>query len=325
MTEMKYAQLPGLDKPVSRIFYGTASQDMSLGKNVNTLLDGIFETGVNAFDTARGYGLSEKSLGRWMDERKMREKVVVLTKGCNVDIFGKNHVNEKIIRKELEKSLALLRTDYVDIYLLHRDDPNTPAGAFVEILNVLKREGKFKIFGVSNWTHQRIAEANRYAEEHGLEGLSVSSPNFGLADQVRDPWGGGCVTISGPRNADARAWYTKTQLPVLAYSSLGRGFFSGRIHSNDRKGAQKILDANAQKGYLCEENMERLRRTELLAAQLGVTVSQVAMAYVFHQEFNTFAIVSAREPGRMLSNIAAMGLPLTAEQCEWLDLRREEP
>lgn len=324
MAEMTYTKISGLDKPVSRIFFGTATRDMSAGKNVNSLLDAIYETGITAFDTARGYGLSEKSLGRWLEERRMWDRVVVLTKGCNVDLFGQNHVNRKVITKELEKSLDYLRCDCVDIYMLHRDDPKTPAGEFIEILNELQREGKFKVFGVSNWTHARIAEANQYAQAHGLNPISVSSPNFGLADQIRDPWGGGCVTISGPRNADARAWYAQAQLPVLAYSSLGRGFFSGRFRSDDLAGAKKFLDANAQKGYLCEENLERLRRAEILSAQLGVSVSQVALSYIFHQDINAFAIVSVLNEQQMRDNIEAVRLGLTQAQCEWLDLRREE-
>ena len=139
-----------------RIFYGTASKEMSMGKNVNALLDSVFEMGINAFDTARGYGMAEKSLGRWLKDSGKREQCVVLTKGCNVDLFGKNHVNRKVIMSELEKSLKMLGIDPVDIYLLHRDDPAVPAGELVEILNELQKEGKFKCFGVSNWTRERI-------------------------------------------------------------------------------------------------------------------------------------------------------------------------
>lgn len=220
-----------------------------------------------------------------------------------------------------EKSLKMLGVDYVDIYLLHRDDPAVPAGELVEILNELQKEGKFKCFGVSNWTRERIAEVNDYAARKGLNPIRVSSPNFGLAEQICDPWGGGCVTISGPENEGVRQWYADNQMPVLAYSSLGRGFFSGRFKSNDRKEAKKVLDANAQKGYLCEGNMERLRRAEILAEEKGVTVPQIAMAYIFNQKLNTFAIVSTSNASRMEKNVEALSLELTEPECAWLDLR----
>ena len=75
---------------------------------------------------------------------------------------------------------------------------------------------------------------------------------------MRDLWGGGCVTLSGPENAEARRWYREQRMPVIAYSSLARGFFSGRFRSGDYEGARAVLDAFAQKGYLYPENMERL-------------------------------------------------------------------
>lgn len=74
---------------------------------------------------------------------------------------------------------------------------------------------EYRIFGVSNWTHERITEANAYARSKGLEGFIVSSPNFGQAHQIADPWGGGCVTVTGEENEDARQWYTDNQMPVL--------------------------------------------------------------------------------------------------------------
>ena len=312
-------EIPGLSLPVPRIFFGTAIAPMLRGKNVNGLLDGIYAQGIYAFDTARGYGGAEKSLGTWIRERNNRDRIIILTKCGNVSLSGKVHVDSKVIRSELEASLKALGTGYIDIYLLHRDDPNTPVGEIIECLNEARRQGKIRVFGASNWTHERIAEANAYAEAHGLAGFTVSSPNFGLADQVGDPWGGDCVTISGPSNADARAWYTEQKMPVIAYSSLGRGFFSGRFKSGDFEGARKILDKPAQKGYLCEDNMERLHRAEILAEQKGRSVAQIAMSYIFSQTMPVFAIVSTTNPGRMHENIQAAQLRLTPEEVSWLE------
>lgn len=320
---MEYVKIPYVEKAVSRIFYGTAGQPFMMGGDGNDLLDAIYATGVNAFDTARNYMLAEKSLGKWIVDRGMRDKVVILSKCGHPSPFGRKRVNEKDIRKDLRKSLGYLGTDYIDIYLLHRDDPKVPAGEIVEIFNSLHAEGKIGAFGGSNWTHQRIAEANEYAYSHDLIPFTVSSPNFGLADQVQDPWGGGCVTISGPENQEARDWYEKNQMPVIAYSSLGRGLFSGKVKSGEPQKASETMDGNAMKGYACPENFERLRRCEELAEKYQCTVPQIAMAWIYRQPLNCFAVVSTTKPERMQENIQAMGLPLTKDEVLYLDLRKE--
>ena len=104
----------------------------------------------------------------------------------------------KDVREDLEKSLENLRTDYIDIYLAHRDDEQVSVEEIVEAFNALHAEGKIGAFGGSNWTHQRSEESNEYAYKHDMLPFTVSSPNFGLAEQVKDLWGGGSISISGP-------------------------------------------------------------------------------------------------------------------------------
>ena len=314
-----YIEIEGVGKPVSRIFFGTAAMPMMMGKEADALFDSMFAQGVNAFDCARGYGLAEKSLGTWIRHRNNRERIVLLTKCGNVGLTGKVCVNRKVIDSELEKSLKTLGTYYIDIYLLHRDDPATPVSEIIDTLNEKQREGKIRVFGVSNWTKERIEEANAYAASRGLNGFAVSSPNFGLAEQVKDPWGGECVTISGDANKEVRAWYAAQQMPVLAYSSLGRGFFTGKFRSGDYEGAKKVMDSFAQKGYLYPVNMDRLARCEKLAEEQGCTVSDIAMRYIFGSDMKVCAIVSTSSAKRMRQNVHASLHPLTAEEIRYLE------
>lgn len=228
------------------------------------------------------------------------------------------------MRKDLNKSLGYLHTDYIDIYMLHRDDPEIAAGEIVEIFNTMHAEGKIGAFGGSNWTFERIAEANEYAYRKNLIPFSASSPNYGLAEQVEDPWGGGCVSISGPANQKAREWYAGQDIPVIAYSSLGRGMFSGKVKSSEQEKAGDILDGVAVKGYVSEDNFERLRRCEVLAERKGATVPQIAMAFIFSQKMSTLSVVSTSRPERMQENMDALQIELSEAETDWLDLRRED-
>lgn len=321
MAEIEYAEIPEVKKKVSRIFFGTAMESFYAGEDRSELLDAIYATGINAFDCARGYMMAEKSLGDWVEKRNIRDKVVILSKCGHPSIFGRKRINEKDIRTDFERSARNLRTGYIDIYLLHRDDPEVEVGEIVEILNAMHAEGKIGAFGGSNWTHERIEAANEYAYKHNQIPFSVSSPNFGLADQIADPWGGGCITISGPSNRNARKWYADTQMTVIAYSSLGRGFFSGRLKGNEEEHAAEILDDVAMRGYACPENFERLRRCEKIAKQKGCTVPQIAMAWIYGQPINAFAIVSTTKASRMQENIDALQIHLTEDELKYLDLQ----
>lgn len=317
---MEYRTIDGIDQPLSRIVFGCAIEPMLKGEDVNYLLDAVADMGITVFDTAENYGLSEASLGRWMRERKNREKLVIISKGCHP--YGKDRVTPEDLKNDIEQSFERLGTDYIDIYFLHRDDHKIDPGIMVEVLNEYYKKGKIRAFGGSNWTAERIELANTYAKEHGLQPFTVSSPNFGLADQIGDPFGGGdgCVTISGPEHARDRAWYLANQMPVFAYSSLGRGFFSGRVKSDAPEEAKNVIDEFAVKGYCYQENFERLRRVEELAKEKQCSVPQMALAWVLAQKLNVFPLVSARNPKRMQDNLAALSINLTEKEQKWLNL-----
>jgi aryl-alcohol dehydrogenase-like predicted oxidoreductase len=321
---MQYGTVEGVDKPVSRLVLGTMIISVQEPERSFALLDAVLELGGNTLDTAHGYagGNSERGIGQWMAERGNREQVVVITKGCHHNADRKR-VTPYDLAADLYDSLARLRTDYIDVYLLHRDDPDLPVGPIVEALNEHWQAGRIRAFGGSNWTHGRIQEANEYADAHGLRPFTASSPNYGLAEQVLDPWGPGCVTLSGPQNVEARAWYRANQMPVFAYSSLARGFFSGRITPRNFKKTQKTLDRACQTAYCHEVNFKRLERAMALAGEKGVTVPQIALAYVLHSSLNVYPLVGAANGDEYAQNVRAFDIALTKAEREWLNLERE--
>ncbi len=330
---MQYEKLAGLDKKVSKMVFGTATPLLfaavapNAGKTEEDkafkLLDTVYGAGINTFDCAAHYG--EEILGRWMESRGNRDECVVITKGAHPNQW-RDRVTDYDILSDANDSLKKLKTDKIDIYMLHRDSHVVPVEIIVDALNRLYDEGKIAVFGGSNWTHKRIEEANKYADKNNLVPFSVTSPNFGLAEQIADPWTGdakfadGCVTISGPENREAREWYINNSMPVFAYSSLARGFFSGAFTSAFPEKAKQIMDEPGIIGYYCEQNIERLKRCEILAEKMGVTVPQIAMAWIFNQPMSVFALSSPVTAEQLNSNIEALDIKLSEDEVKWLDL-----
>ena len=322
---MEYSRINYVDKPVSRIFFGTCIPLMTKGGDARDLLDHAYSLGITAYDTARCYGKAENSLGDWVRSRGNREKIVIQTKGGINGFLWRSRIKESCIRYDLSRSLEALGTDYADIYLLHRDNKKVPVGDIVELLNSLVCDGKIRAFGGSNWSHERIEQANEYAYAHNLRPFAVSSPNYGLAVMHKDPWGGGLVTVTGEKNAAAREWYERTRMPLTAWSCIGNGLFSGRFRSSDMAGARRSMNMLAKKGFLYPDNLVRLQRAEILAERKGVAPSQIAVAYMIGRGLNAYPIIGTGSKTHLDSNVAALDIHISDEEAAWLDLRGDDP
>lgn len=275
-------------------------------------LSEVLDSGGNAFDSARVYGLgqSERILGEWMAAAGTRDRVVVITKGGHPSLLTfRSRMRSRAVEHDLEQSLRALRTDRVDLWLLHRDDPQVPVSAIMEMLHSLREGGKIGAVGVSNWSHERVQEANRFAREQGIPGLAVSSPQFSLAEWRRAPFPG-CVSVSGPRGREARSWYRAAGIPLLAWSSLAAGYFAPPRPGKPRR---------SPSAYHVKENEGRLRRAQDLAVSKGVSATQIALAYLLLQPFQIFPIVSTHQAARYRENAGALGVKLTPSELDWLE------
>ena len=323
---MKYRSLPGIGAQLSVLTYGTpwTATREETRREAFRCYDLAWEAGFRTFDTAHSYGLGEETLGAWLASRKRRGDAVILDKGCNPGQRGSADVfSARTVREQAEESLRRLRTDHVDLYILHRDDPSLPVDGIVEELNRLKKEGKILRFGGSNWTMERIAQANAYAASHGLEGFTAVSPAWSLADYIRDPWGGS-VSLSGDDRRAYRDWLRDTQTPVFCYSSLGRGYLSGKFSTDGDRPIGECLGNGAVMEYDAPVNRERLRRAELLAAEKNCAVSAVCLAWLLRQPLNTFPIIAPSDAAHILENTAALDLTLTDEEAAWLFYREPD-
>ena len=150
-------------------------------------LDKYVELGGWCIDTARvycdwlenGHDSSEGVIGRWLKARNNRDKICIATKGGHPEMghMDESRLSREELTKDLEESLKVLGVDYVDIYFLHRDDPKIPVEEIMPVLNDFYESGKIHFIGVSNWTTQRIEEANKFAEKNGMEPIRISQIN----------------------------------------------------------------------------------------------------------------------------------------------------
>jgi len=321
---MAYGNIEGLDKKISRILQGTM---MLKEDDLDTwfgLLDGVWDQGVNGFDCAHNYGggQCERVLGRWLDERGLYDDAVILTKGAH-HTRDRKKVTPIDISMDLATSLERLKTSFIDIYVLHRDDLDVEVGPIVEILNEHKSLGRIGLFGGSNWTVPRIQEANEYAYKHNLQPFTVSSPNYSLAEQVKEPWAD-CVSISGPQNEADRNWYSEQKMPLFTWSSLAQGFLSGKFTRETFEDYKDQLPGSCVDAYCYEQNFQRLDRAGELANEKGLSVPQIALAFNLSQPLDLFSLIGVFHPDECKANIEALNLELTQEELDWLDLKRDD-
>ncbi|REE86214.1 aryl-alcohol dehydrogenase-like predicted oxidoreductase [Paenibacillus taihuensis] len=296
---------------LSRLLMGTG--DISKFNGME-MLDVFAAAGGTTIDTAHQYRRAELTIGEWMAARGNRSRMVIMTKGAHHDDGSPGaRVNAEAIRKDLYESLERLQTDYIDLYALHRDEPGTPVGPIMEELNRHLAEGRVRAIGASNWTYLRIQEANDYARANGLKGFMFSSTNLALATANEPRW-------VGCESADVATcqWHESNGLPLLSWSAQAGGFFTGLFSPEDRSNADMV------RVYYNEDNWRRYERARALAARKGVSAMQIALSFVLNRSFPTGAIIGPRTEGELMDSVEAMGIELTAQELEWLDLKREE-
>ncbi|MCS5548153.1 MAG: aldo/keto reductase, partial [SAR86 cluster bacterium] len=306
-------RIKGLNKEVSRVVFGCDNQSGS--DHAFAMFDHYFSLGGNTFDTAYIYnnGKSDVYLGRWMNHRGLRDEVVVLGKGAHTP-----DCLPQLIRPQLEESLDRLKTDYLDLYCLHRDNLEVPVNEFIDALNELKEEGLIRLIGASNWSLSRFSESITYAETSGKISFSLLSNNFSLARMLEPVWPG-CESCS---EDDFKEFLKEKQISIFPWSSQARGFFLDR---QEFEGSLHIANPNQQEQnrvWSNADNLERRRRCFSLAKEKGVEPIELALAFVLNQDFPSFPLIGPRNFFETKSSLKALEIELTREDTDWLDLKR---
>jgi len=310
---MTYGNVEGVDKKISRVVMGSMIAHTDRLPFTFEMFDDFFERGGNCIDTGHIYagGASEKAVGAWIKARNVEDDIALIAKGAHTP-----NCNPEGLTSQLHESLERLQLDTVDIYMMHRDNPEIPVGEFVECLNEHKNAGRIRTFGGSNWSRERLQQANEYAAQKGLTGFSSSSVNFSLA-QWNEPMWDGCIAGS---DSESKAWYQETKLPLFAWSSQASGFFTGRFSPQDRAEAmQNPQIFEVARVWFNDDNFARLKRVQKLATEKGVGTTQIALAYVLRQTLNIFALIGPQTIEETRTSLIALGVALSPKEVRWLD------
>jgi len=320
MTKMNAKSIiAGINKPVSQIALGTAFYNLDSKEKWFNMLDEYINFGGTILDTARGYGVSESVLGLWMEARSTRDQVIIQTK-CG--LTGESYLPAanfpEVVREDLTTSLQALRTDYIDVLLLHRDNQEMTVAEILEPLNGELTNGRVHAFGASNWEYRRLTEANEYAYKHGIKSFAVVSNNISLALPTAAFYKG---LISTDKTGER--WHEETGIPLIPWSSQARGFYTGRYTPRMRDAASPELDnftSKMLKVYGTDENFEKLARAEELGEKKGgYTAVEIALAWLLHKPFPIVPIVGPRTQEELASCVKATSLSLTESEIKWLN------
>ena len=321
---MTYGQVNGVGKPVARVVHGTTMLTADALQEGMDLLDGVFAAGGTTFDTAHGYGGGdcERVLGAWMERRGNREQVVILTKGCHPN-KDRDRVTPSDLTSDLMDSLARLRTDYVDLYLLHRDDPSRPVDAIVATMAEHHAAGRIRAYGGSNWSVPRIEEANAYAARHGLPAFAASSPNYSLAVQLQAPVEG---LPFDRRTGDGRR--PRLVPPHTASGVLlvepGRRLLLRPVRPRQTPGRTPAGRRCPPTPTARTATSPAWKRREAIGREHGVSAARVALAYIMQTGLDVYPIAASATPGEFADNAAALDLQLSPGEIDRLEMTGQE-
>jgi 1-deoxyxylulose-5-phosphate synthase len=306
---MRYRRLGSSDLEVSEISLGSW---LTFGGGVSNAqaeacVAKAFELGVNFIDTANVYssGGAEEFLGEQLAQRR-RDSYVLATK-LYFPMNGDRGLSREQVFKQIDASLARLRTDYVDLYQCHRYDNETPLEETMQALTEVVRQGKARYLGFSEWTADQIRAA--LALVPGVEKFVSSQPQYSLLYRVPE--------------REVIPLCKENGISQIVWSPLAQGTLTGKYKPGEEPAAGTRA-ASQQMGWA----MDRFRDDDVLRAvqslapiaeALGITMAQLALAWVLREENVASAIVGASRPSQVEENAGASGIELDEATLQAID------
>ncbi len=318
---MKTIQLPGIPFPVSQVCLGTAYLGSREDQETSfAIMDTYYEYGGRFLNTAHEYGggLSERTIGKWVRERGVRDQVIVTSK-CGEDhskpMARAMHPDE--LREDIDETLSRTGFDYVDFYLLHIDDPDLPVSDIVGTMNELRKEGKIRYYGCSNWSVERMEEAAAWADANGCPRFVMDEIEMNLTrrntvnHESIDKW----------MDGEYIEYHERTGMPVAAYSPVSNAILSKYL----RDGGTQAWSEHQLRIYLNDYNFEVARRVGKLAQETGFSPTQLQLAFILAQPygFPCFPILGARNVAQLKDSLGGLECPMTRDMIDYLTCKEE--
>jgi aryl-alcohol dehydrogenase-like predicted oxidoreductase len=293
----------------SWLTYGGGVADDSARECVNA----AFDAGINFIDTANVYALggAESFLGDVLADRP-RESYVLATKVYfPMDDSGENEgLSRAQILKQIDASLARLRTDYVDLYQCHRYDDDTPLEETMSALTEVVRAGKARYIGFSEWSPDQIRASLELSRRNGYEKFVSSQPQYSLL------W-------RGPE-AEVFPLCAENGISQIVWSPLAQGALTGKYRPGQPPpGGSRATSERMGRlmgRWLTDDVLDRVQRLAPIAKRLGISMAQLALAWVLRVADVSSAIVGATQPAQVRANASASGVELDGEALAEIDL-----
>jgi aryl-alcohol dehydrogenase-like predicted oxidoreductase len=314
--------IPNTTLEVSTICLGTGEIGSGLNEEDSfKLLDLFVELGGNFLDTAHVYGSwvpglkspSEKMIGVWMKSRGNRQKMVIATKGAHPDLQTMHipRMSSQEIIQDLNESLDHLKTDFIDLYWLHRDDPNRPVEEIIQTLESQVRAGKIRYYGASNWKTSRLREAWDFARKNRITGFAGDQTLWNAAVLAGMPYGD---PTTGWMDEERFRFHMETGMAMIPYQSQAFGLFQ-RMEN----GTLDQMNQGFRGFYKSIETGERFERMMHVKAQTGLTITQIVLGYLISQPFVTIPIVGSHKPEQVRDSMTALDVHLSLHDVRYIE------
>jgi aryl-alcohol dehydrogenase-like predicted oxidoreductase len=278
------------------------------------LLDAFFDAGFNAIDTADVYsawvpghqgGESETIIGKWLKQSSLRrEDAIIVTKVGFDNNERKTGLSAKWIAEAVDASLKRLQTDYIDLYLAHKPDPDVPLEETLHAFSMLKEQGKIRSIGCSNYNAEQLQESLDVAANNNLSRYDVIQPEYNL--YTRDSFEGPLADLS-----------VKEDIGVINYFGLAAGFLTGKYRSKaDTEGVARSYRVG---DYINTRGLAILGVMDTIAVETGAKLADIALAWLLSKKAVTAPIASATSLSQLESFKRAVDLKLTDEMISLLD------